>query len=258
MQRDLTKESKINNWIVISDPIINNDRNYYLLRCKCGKEQKFTEGYINRSNFSISCRSCSQKRRRKKTGKYKVGEKFLNLTIIGEPTLYKCNNYYPVKCDCGHKYTTGHSTLSRKDRLPHCRNCFLPEHKKPKKRTMLTKHISLSIFNRLIRGAKLRGIKFDLSASYLDNLYYQQNKKCKMSGIPINISTSVNKKEERDANTASLDRINSNKGYVEGNVQWVHKKINFMKQDLEIEEFINLCKEVSNNYVNFEPSLTSV
>jgi hypothetical protein len=47
--------------------------------------------------------------------------------------------------------------------------------------------------------------------------------------------------------TASLDRIDSSKGYVEGNVQWVHKRINIMKNDLSDSEFIEWCRVVSKN-----------
>jgi len=47
--------------------------------------------------------------------------------------------------------------------------------------------------------------------------------------------------------TASLDRIDSSKGYIEGNVQWVHRKINMMKQSYTQEEFIELCQAVVRN-----------
>lgn len=47
--------------------------------------------------------------------------------------------------------------------------------------------------------------------------------------------------------TASLDRIDSSKGYVEGNVQWVHKDVNYIKQDLEESYFKKLCKLITEN-----------
>lgn len=50
--------------------------------------------------------------------------------------------------------------------------------------------------------------------------------------------------------TASLDRIDSSKGYVIGNVQWVHKTINTMKMDLANSEFIKLCQMVAKNHDN--------
>jgi hypothetical protein len=47
--------------------------------------------------------------------------------------------------------------------------------------------------------------------------------------------------------TASLDRINSSLGYVEGNCQWVHKVINTMKMALSQDEFIYYCSLVCNH-----------
>lgn len=44
----------------------------------------------------------------------------------------------------------------------------------------------------------------------------------------------------------SLDRIDSNKGYIENNIQWVVKEINFMKNNLTEKEFFILCNSVSN------------
>jgi archaellum component FlaC len=42
--------------------------------------------------------------------------------------------------------------------------------------------------------------------------------------------------------TASLDRVDSAKGYIKGNVQWVHKDINMMKQQYSQEYFIQMCR----------------
>ena len=59
--------------------------------------------------------------------------------------------------------------------------------------------------------------------------------------------------------SASLDRIDNNIGYIEGNVQWVHKWINVMKGAMSNECFIFLCNKVAENnnfeYDNIEPSL---
>ena len=45
--------------------------------------------------------------------------------------------------------------------------------------------------------------------------------------------------------TASLDRIDSTKGYIDGNIQWVHKRINTMKMDMSQKDFIDFCKQVA-------------
>jgi hypothetical protein len=44
--------------------------------------------------------------------------------------------------------------------------------------------------------------------------------------------------------TASLDRIDSSKGYSKDNVQWVHKRLNAVKQNLTPEEFLFWCIKV--------------
>lgn len=46
--------------------------------------------------------------------------------------------------------------------------------------------------------------------------------------------------------TASLDRIDSTRGYVVGNLQWIHKDLNLMKNTLPTSLFIEWCKKVSN------------
>ena len=47
----------------------------------------------------------------------------------------------------------------------------------------------------------------------------------------------------------SLDRIDSSKDYVLGNIQLVLKEVNYMKQSLSQEDFINICKKISNHNV---------
>jgi hypothetical protein len=55
---------------------------------------------------------------------------------------------------------------------------------------------------------------------------------------------------ERGATTASLDRINNKLGYVKGNVHWVHKDINLMKQCFDLDHFVKMCELVSVNCRN--------
>lgn len=52
----------------------------------------------------------------------------------------------------------------------------------------------------------------------------------------------------QDINKASLDRIDSSKGYVKGNVQWVTIQANIAKHTLNIHELYALAKKIVIKY----------
>ena len=68
-------------------------------------------------------------------------------------------------------------------------------------------------------------------------LFLKQNRKCALTGQSIFFAKTTREHDSKQT-TASLDRIDSNNGYIEGNVQWVHKKLNMMKQAMPDQEFI--------------------
>jgi hypothetical protein len=68
----------------------------------------------------------------------------------------------------------------------------------------------------------------------------KQNRKCKISGVPLVFSKKCWGKDT----TVSLDRIDSTRGYIESNVQWVHKNINMMKQEYTTEKFLDWCVKI--------------
>lgn len=95
-----------------------------------------------------------------------------------------------------------------------------------------------SVYHRIKSRNKYRKsgtLKFALSKKYLWELFEAQQRKCALSGIPL------------DWEVASLDRIDSNKEYIQSNVQWVHKDINKMKFDLEQKYFIEMCELIVKN-----------
>jgi hypothetical protein len=101
------------------------------------------------------------------------------------------------------------------------------------------------VFAEIKCGADKRNIKYDLSKEYLWELFLQQDKKCALSGMILSFGTMPNRRETKELKTASVDRINSKLGYIEGNVQWVHAHINIMKNAYDNDYFINLCKIIT-------------
>lgn len=69
-------------------------------------------------------------------------------------------------------------------------------------------------------------------------LFLEQKGRCALTNTPLEISN------VHERNTASVDRIDSSKGYVFENIQWVHKHLNFMKRTYSQDYFIEMCGSV--------------
>ncbi len=81
--------------------------------------------------------------------------------------------------------------------------------------------------------------------------YLKQDKKCALSGLLLNFPSIVG----RNDGTASLDRIDSKKGYTIENCQWLHKDVNNLKWDFTQKEIIYYCKLITENQKTQEHTL---
>ena len=101
----------------------------------------------------------------------------------------------------------------------------------------------LSRLKSLLVGARnRRSFDFSIDLEHLLLLWKNQNGLCAYSKLPLTI-------EANQQNIVSLDRIDSSKGYVVGNVQLVCRAINEMKMDRTENMFIYLCSLVSQNNI---------
>jgi hypothetical protein len=80
-----------------------------------------------------------------------------------------------------------------------------------------------------LRQARYRKREFDLTLEYLKEIWDLQKGKCIYTGIELK---NWNYHGNNSIYTASLDRIDSSKGYVRGNVQFVSRNINLMKNNI--------------------------
>ena len=81
----------------------------------------------------------------------------------------------------------------------------------------------------MVRGARDRGIEVSVTFDYVASLFTPT---CALSGLRI------------DKESGSIDRIDSSLGYVEGNIQWVHKDVNKMKNNLSEDRMLELCRAI--------------
>ena len=221
----------------------NRYRSFWRCKCDCGKEIIIKKIYGG-------VKSCGCKR-----SINLIGKRFNNLLVIeklkaertGRCILWRC------QCNCGKETTaqTNHLTHNIKKSC----GCLVGKNLnslaniKPK---YGINHpdwkgcgdISGSFWGTIKRNAKIRNHKLDVTISQAWELFLTQNKKCALSGVELNFAK--RKEPLERLTTASLDRIDSSKGYIAGNIQWVHVDINYMKQAFSQELFLNWCKIISH------------
>lgn len=182
-----------------------------------------------------------------------VGQKFGMLTVIkyaGKPGL---KHRWICQCECGSQKDIQENHL----KTGNTKSCGCL-HKRKGKDSPFFKgfgEIPLDVFSVIKRGAKGGGKsnrkekEFTVTIEYLWQLFLDQNRRCALTGLEIGFDGTVkeNKLTNTSKRTASLDRVDSSKGYIEGNVQWVHKDINIMKNDLDNSTFLRYCSLVYEN-----------
>lgn len=174
--------------------------------------------------------------------------KFARLSVVKSiASNRKGINVWLCKCDCGKNasYTTDHLTR-KKNPVKSCgciRKLSGARHKDWKGYGGISgAWWRLHVSREKYQTARVK-VPFSITIQYAWRLFVKQNKKCALTGIELRFSS------RPEDNTASVDRIDSSIGYVKGNVQWVHKHVNFMKRTYSQEYFIEMCKLVAYNGV---------
>lgn len=166
-----------------------------------------------------------------------IGQQYNNWTVISDEIFKKETNrgtYWKVQCKCGREnLRLAQHLVELKGSM--CKSCS--------RTNRFEDAFALTYLNQIINRANKIGVEYNLTPRYMYDLFIQQNQKCSLSGIDIKFTNSW---KSRSDQTASLDRIDNTKGYIIGNVQWVHKQINFMKGTMTQEDFINFCKLVAS------------
>lgn len=107
-----------------------------------------------------------------------------------------------------------------------------------------------SPFRRFLSKSKFSIIKHGnkLTLEYLKSLWEKQNGTCPYTGVKMILPKNTGKSNRiKSLKKASLDRIDSSKGYEEGNVEFVCLGINLAKSDRTKEEMISFVHEIKQN-----------
>ncbi len=141
-----------------------------------------------------------------------------------------------VECDCGKQWNI---PAYRYKRIKGCRSCSVIGRKQAKGSDHASwtgyGEISGKHWKSIIRHAKDRGLKIEITIEQAWDQFVDQNHKCALTGVKL-----IHGQDQ----TASLDRIDSSRSYSKDNIQWVHKTLNFMKHSLGEDEFVDWCMRV--------------
>lgn len=88
---------------------------------------------------------------------------------------------------------------------------------------------------------------YDIDELFLKELWEKQNGICPYTGWKLISRTNVGDRSKLQPQHASLDRIDSSKGYVRGNVQFIAFMANMAKNTFSKEQLIEFCKSVAQN-----------
>lgn len=171
-----------------------------------------------------------------------TGRKVGIIVVLGRSNYkhpdYK-NIYWWVRCKCGKVYELCGAHIRSKN----CKSCGCQKRESIRNtRFAGYGQISLTRWNTIRREAKQRNLKFEIDIKYVWKLYEKQNKRCALSGIKIFFN-----KFTKGRRTASLDRIDSSKGYIKGNVWWLHKTVNKLKRDYQLKEFLKWINKIAEH-----------
>lgn len=145
-------------------------------------------------------------------------------------------------CKCGK--TTGSKANSCRD----CARAYMKQYRQRKIREggsvqdvynyrWRTKNPVSYLYQNAKSRAKKAGLEFTIEKS--DIIIPE---KCPVFGVPLELVYGEGTKN----NKPSLDRIDSSKGYVKGNVQVISWRANNLKSDGTLEEFIKLVEFMKN------------
>lgn len=142
---------------------------------------------------------------------------------------YKCQ--FCGETDPNMFYKNNHST---------CKNCV-----KERKKSLLSNNIVGKLYQCSRRSwkSKPKDIDYNITKEYIQEILTKQNYKCYYTGVDLKIGNKFT--------NPTIDRIDSNLGYIKGNIVICTEVANIIKNDLSVNELKNQIELFHNNINNF-------
>ena len=230
---------KYGHWTIVGTAEVRNKQTYVKVQCDCGTISEVSLTCLLRGK-TTQCKKCSA---RSRLNRIEIGTHIKHWTVLEGPIYQNHTAYYKVRCDCGKELLKLPIEILNPNGDFQCASCAQKENKiESMIANGMVGDLALTQYTRLKKSAEKRNYEFSVSIKYLWDLFQEQKQICAITGDYI-----PNIKE------ASLDRIDSSKGYIEGNVQWVTYQANVSKHTMTMEQLYEFCRKVLN-HANQQPS----
>lgn len=213
--------------------IIKSKGTFWNCRCSCGQLKTTTSNRLRRGQ-TASCGCLAQETRGICLRLNLIGRKFNKLEVISLSHLNKTRTYWNCRCDCGKLAIVIGSNLM-KGNSTSC-GCIKNKHDEENR-------VFSIVYSRYKCDAKKLGRAFEIS---YDDFKILLKSNCYYCGTePSNHSA----KNNNTIKYASVDRIDSNKGYINNNVRSSCKMCNIMKLNHTEDVFKMQISKIFNYWV---------
>lgn len=144
-------------------------------------------------------------------------------------------------------------SFKRKNSIYNLNHCYICRYDKLMENPF--QNVTSHMFSRTkdrCRKLKVKGrhLEFNITHDQIKQRILDQNEKCPLSGIPFTYLLGRHNKGPTGIawNNPSIDRIDSNKGYIMDNIIITTVSVNMMKNELSMGQFIETCKLITNNH----------
>lgn len=110
--------------------------------------------------------------------------------------------------------------------------------KKPSFNVTKHPHIPTRMWISILSNSKKKNREVSIDRDYVWSIYQKQKGACALTGWPISFA---------EGGRASVDRIDSTKGYIKGNVQIVDSRANKIKMNNTDQFFYKVCESVTRH-----------
>ena len=175
---------------------------------------------INSLDYLYQCTKC---KKIKPNSEYSTSPNKRVVNSLGRAFVSECKA-------CRREYNSSRAVLDRKKELaPIQRN----------------KHRLSSIFWSSKQNAKKRNLEHNIDLEYIKELFKIQEGLCYYTGKEMFIDT---REKENNEDSVSLDRFDSSKGYIKGNIVLCRWVVNRMKNDINFKDFLQIVSEINKKH----------